>query len=73
MDIDKRPAIFERVRERARGLGLKFEDDPEFLKAAEGWISGKLNAAEFREIYLSILEQRERARRVENFVKDCIR
>jgi hypothetical protein len=68
MDIDKRRAIFEAVRDRAHGLGLKFEDDPEFLGAVEGWISGKLDAAEFREIYLSILEQRERARRVEQFV-----
>ena len=73
MDSTKRRAVFEAVRDRTIGLGLKFEDDPVFLAAVEDWIVGRADAADFRKVYLSLLAQREQSRRVEHFVKHCLR
>ncbi len=73
MDSSKRRAVFEAVRDRAISLGLKFEDDPVFLAAVEDWIVGRVDAVDFREVYLSLLAQREKSRRVEHFVKHCLR
>lgn len=72
MDTEKRRAVFQTVRDKAHALGLKFEDDPVFQQSIEEWISGKINAADFREVYLTLLADREKAERIRHFVKHCL-
>ncbi len=59
MTIEARRAVFEAARGKALSLGLKFEDDPEFLAAVEQWTKSAIDMRELRLRYMILLYQRQ--------------
>lgn len=64
MPQDKRRLLIDRIRERARDAGLKFEDDPAFASSIEQWIEGDIDAKEIRDRYKDLLARRRSARQI---------
>lgn len=59
MTIEARRAVFEAARAKALGLGLKFEDDPDFLASVEQWAKSEIDMGELRLRYMNLLYQRQ--------------
>ncbi|MBB6507254.1 hypothetical protein F4695_000573 [Rhizobium soli] len=69
----RRKEVFEAARDKAEALGLKFEDDDTYLSAVERWVDGEISAAELRAEYQRLIEEREKERRIQRFVRHCLR
>lgn len=59
MTIEARRAVFEAARGKALSLGLKFEDDPDFLASVEQWAKSEIDIRELRLRYMNLLYQRQ--------------